>query len=196
MIKRMFDVAASAGAIVITSPVMAAVALAVRTTSTGPVLFSQERVGRYGRPFRIHKFRTMRAHHDGVAVSGTGDPRVTPVGRVLRRTKLDELPQFFDVLAGHMSLVGPRPEVPHYVRQWPEDLRPLILSVRPGITDPGSIHFRNEANELAAALDPQMHYVESILPRKVAAYAAYVQERSFRGDLQILARTVRSVLFE
>ena len=196
MIKRGFDVAASLGALVVTAPVMAAVAVAVKATSPGPVLFTQERVGRHGRPFRIHKFRTMRTDHDGVAVSGTGDPRVTPVGRVLRRTKLDELPQFFDVLVGSMSLVGPRPEVPQYARQWPEDLRPVILSVRPGITDPGSIEFRNEADELAAAEDPETHYVESILPRKAAVYADYVRARTFRGDLRILGRTVRTVLFE
>jgi lipopolysaccharide/colanic/teichoic acid biosynthesis glycosyltransferase len=196
VIKRAFDVAASVGALVVTSPVMAAVAVAVKASSPGPMLFTQERVGRHGRPFRIHKFRTMRTEHDGVAVSGTGDPRVTPVGRVLRKTKLDELPQFFDVLVGNMSLVGPRPEVPQYVSQWPDDLRPVILSVRPGITDPGSIAFRNEADELAAAEDPEAHYVQSILPRKAAAYADYVRGQSLRGDLQILGRTVRTVLFE
>lgn len=194
MLKRAFDVAASAAGLVLTAPVLAATAVAVRTSSPGPVLFRQERVGRGGRPFRIHKFRTMRVDHDGVAVSGTGDPRVTRVGAVLRRTKLDELPQLFDVLRGEMSLVGPRPEVPQYVAQWPADLRPVILSVRPGITDPASIEFRNEADELAAVPDPERHYVEHILPRKAQAYARYVRQQSFVGDLALLGRTLKTVV--
>lgn len=193
-VKRGFDAVVAGAGLVATAPVMAAVAAAVAVESPGGVLFRQERVGLGGRTFRIHKFRTMAAVHDGSLVSATGDARVTRVGRVLRASKLDELPQLLDVLVGDMSLVGPRPEVPVYVAQWPADLRPVILSVRPGITDPGSIAFRNEADELAAAQDPQRHYVESILPRKAALYAAYVRDRSFVGDLRILLDTVRAVV--
>lgn len=195
MIKRVLDTVVSAAALVVTSPALAVVAVAIKATSPGPVLFTQERVGQYGRTFRIHKFRTMRPHHDGLAVSGTGDPRVTGIGAILRKTKLDEIPQFYDVLRGDMSLVGPRPEVPEYVAQWPNEMRPIILSVRPGITDPASIEFRNEGDELALATDPESHYVRSILPRKAAAYVDYVQRRSLVGDLKILGNTAKVVLF-
>lgn len=193
-VKRAFDALVAVVGLVAGAPLLAAVAAAVAVESPGGVLFRQERVGLDGRTFRIHKFRTMRAVHDGSLVSVTGDARVTRVGRVLRASKVDELPQLIDVLVGDMSLVGPRPEVPMYVDQWPSELRPLILSVRPGITDPGSIAFRHEADELAVAPDPERHYVESILPRKAAFYAAYVLERSFAGDLRILRQTVGAVL--
>ncbi|XKH53508.1 sugar transferase [Citricoccus nitrophenolicus] len=195
MIKRVLDTVVSAAALVVTSPALAVVAVTIKATSPGPVLFTQERVGQYGRTFKIHKFRTMRPDHDGLAVSGTGDPRVTRIGAILRKTKLDEIPQFYDVLRGDMSLVGPRPEVPEYVAQWPTEMRPIILSVRPGITDPASIEFRNEGDELALARDPESHYVDSILPRKAAAYVDYVQRRSLVGDLKILGNTAKVVLF-
>lgn len=195
MIKRVLDMVVSAAALVVTSPGLAVVAVTIKATSPGPVLFTQERVGQYGRTFKIHKFRTMRPDHDGLAVSGTGDPRVTRIGAILRKTKLDEIPQFYDVLRGDMSLVGPRPEVPEYVAQWPSEMRPVILSVKPGITDPASIEFRNEGDELALARNPESHYVDSILPRKAAAYVDYVQRRSLVGDLKILGNTVKVVLF-
>ncbi len=192
--KRAFDVVVAGVGLVLSTPVLGVVAAAIAAESPGGAIFRQERVGLHGAPFRIHKFRTMRVDHDGSLVSATGDSRVTRVGAVLRKTKLDELPQLWDVVVGSMSLVGPRPEVPVYVARWPEELRDEILSVRPGITDPGSIAFRNEADELAAASDPEGHYVTSILPRKAALYAAYVRERTFLGDLRILADTVLAVL--
>lgn len=192
--KRAFDAVIAGLGLVVAAPVMAVIAAAVAAESPGGVLFRQDRVGLEGRTFRIHKFRTMRLGHDGRLVSAAGDARVTRVGRVLRATKLDELPQLVDVLVGNMALVGPRPEVPVYVAQWPAELRPIILSVRPGITDPGSIAFRHEARELAAAADPERHYVESILPRKAALYAAYVRDRSFAGDLRILWDTAVAVV--
>lgn len=195
MIKRAMDLVVSAGVLTISSPALLAIAVAVKTTSPGPAIFTQQRVGLGGATFDIHKFRTMRVDHDGLAVSGTGDPRVTSVGRILRKTKLDELPQCYDVLRGKMSLVGPRPEVPHYVALWPGPLRPLILSVRPGITDPASIIYRNEADELAQSEDSEKHYVNVILPRKAQAYAEYVRKRSLWGDLKILGQTVRAVVF-
>ena len=165
---------------------MAAVAVAIRLDGDGPVIFRQERVGRHGVVFRIHKFRTMRPDLPGGLVSPTGDPRITRVGAFLRRSKLDELPQLLDVLQGSMSLVGPRPEVPAYVALWPEDSRQLILSVRPGITDPATVLLRHEAEELASAADPAAYYVADLLPRKVEMYVRYVESGRSSGDLRIL----------
>lgn len=192
--KRAFDVAVSVTALLITSPLFAAIAIAVRLDSKGPALFRHERVGLHGQTFRIHKFRSLHTDEQGGLVTPTNDPRITRVGAVLRRTKVDELPQLLDVLVGHMSLVGPRPEVPQYVAMWPEPERSLILSVRPGITDPASIAFRNEADELAAAEDPEAYYVESLLPRKIMMYSEYVRTRSFFRDVAIIARTLRTVV--
>lgn len=172
------------------APVMAAAAVAVKLDSPGPVFFRQARVGKGGLPFRIHKFRTMRTDVVGANVSTAGDARITRVGKVLRKSKLDELPQLIDVLRGDMALVGPRPEVPEFVRQWSPERRPVILSVRPGITDPASIELRNEADELAAAEDPHQHYVEVLLPRKTSMYVDYVQNRSFIGDIRLIFQTL------
>lgn len=193
-IKRGVDVALSGVALIALSPLLGVLAAAVRLDSRGPAFFRQERVGLNGRTFRIHKFRTMQNVHDGRLVSATGDARVTRVGRFLRKSKLDELPQFIDVLRGEMSLVGPRPELPVYVAQWAPELRGVILSVRPGITDPASIEFRNEADELALASDPEAYYVEELLPRKAAAYVEYVRTRSTGKDLVVLAQTARAVV--
>ena len=192
--KRALDLALAAAGLVVTEPGLGLIALLVRRSSAGPVIFRQERVGRYGRPFRIHKFRTLRVDADGPMVTASGDGRVTRVGAVLRRTKLDELPQLWDVLRGEMSLVGPRPEVPTYAALWPAAERETILSVRPGITDPVSLMFRDEAEDLALAADPDQHYRTTLLPRKARLYAEYVQTRSLAGDLAILFRTVQTLL--
>lgn len=192
--KRAFDVIVSGATLAVLSPALAVIAALVkRDDPSGPVLFTQERVGQGGMPFRIHKFRTMRPDSPGLQVTSDGDPRVTRIGAFSRKTKLDELPQLWDVLVGRMSLVGPRPEVPKYVGLWPEQLRDLILSVRPGITDPASVRWRNESEELAQAADPEAHYVEVLLPQKAAMYAEYVRTRSFWGDLVVLIRTVSAV---
>ncbi|HQF03052.1 MAG TPA: sugar transferase [Phycicoccus sp.] len=189
--KRAIDLAVSGIGLVLLSPVLAVVAgLIKRSEPEAPVLFTQERVGLGGEPFDIHKFRTMRAGAGGLQVTSDGDDRITRVGRVLRKTKLDELPQLWDVARGRMSLVGPRPEVSKYVAQWPAELRDEILSVRPGITDPASIRFRNESEELAAAADPEAHYVHVILPEKARMYAAYARSHSLRGDLKVLWDTL------
>lgn len=194
MLKRAFDLGVSSVLLAVFSPVMALIAALIkRSEPDSPVLFTQERVGRHGRTFRIHKFRTMTAGAPGLAVTSATDARVTRVGSVLRRTKLDELPQLWDVARGEMSLVGPRPEVAHYVDLWPADSRGLILSVRPGITDPASVRFRNEQEELAAAPDPERHYIDVILPEKARMYADYVRHRSLRGDVGVLWRTVVAV---
>lgn len=192
-VQRVVDIAASAGGLVVLAPVMAASAVAIKMDSPGPVFFRQERVGRHGTTFRIHKFRTMRTDVAGANVSTTGDARITRVGRILRKTKLDELPQLIDVLQGHMALVGPRPEVPEFVEKWEPARRSVILSVRPGITDPASIALRNEADELAGAVDPHRYYVEVLLPRKTAMYVDYVRTRSVAGDLSLVVKTIRAV---
>ena len=192
--KRGFDLVVSALLLLVTLPLSVVLAVAVRLTSKGPAFFRQERVGLQGETFRIHKFRSMKVDHSRELVSRTGDSRVTRVGRFLRRSKLDELPQLLDVFVGHMSLVGPRPEVPKYVAMWPAESRQVILSVRPGITDPASIQLRNEADEIAAAGDPERHYIESLLPRKTAIYVDYVNGRSFSGDLAVIARTLAAVI--
>ena len=165
----------------------------IRLDSPGPALFRQERVGRHGRPFRIHKLRTMRQDAAGPAITVGDDPRITRAGRLLRRTRLDELPQFIDVLRGDMSLVGPRPELPRYVAQYPAALRERALSVRPGLTDPASLAFIDEAARLARAADPEREYVEVILPLKLQAAADYAERATLWTDLQVLARTLRAL---
>lgn len=194
MIKRLFDVVVSAALLVVLSPLLAVIAVAVKRDSPGSVLFRQQRVGRHGMPFRIRKYRTMRTEVSGVMITVEHDPRVTEVGRLLRRRKLDELPQLIDVFLGTMSLVGPRPEVPQYVDLWPRELHDVILSVRPGVTDPASIWLRNESLHLSTVQDPERYYTEILLPQKVALYADYVKSRSMTGDLRILYRTVLSVV--
>ena len=191
--KRVFDLVSSVIGLVVLSPVLVVVSLLVWLGDRGPVFFRQERVSRGGRLFRIHKFRTMRVANSGSQVTSADDDRITPLGKVLRKTKLDELPQLIDVALGDMSLVGPRPEVPRYVAMWGDEARAEILSVRPGITDPAAIAYRNEQDELAAAEDPEAHYTQVILPRKVAMYRDYVRNRSFTGDIKVILGTLAAV---
>ena len=197
MAKRAFDLLLSVLGLMLLAPLLAVLALAVRIDSPGPVFFRQERVGRFGRIFRIHKFRTMRvdAPATGPAITVGDDPRVTRVGRMLRGHRLDELPQLIDVLRGDMSLVGPRPEVPRYAANYPEPLRSRVLSVRPGITDPASLDFIDEAALLAGAADPEALYVQTILPRKLAAQAAYAERATLASDLGVIARTLGTLLW-
>ena len=192
MLKRIFDLLTAGASIVLLSPVFLVVAAAVRTSSPGPVIFAQERVGRGFRPFWILKFRTMYVDapaRGGQLTVGAHDPRITPVGRFLRGTKLDELPQLWNVVRGDMSLVGPRPEVPKYVEMFRGDYAE-ILRVRPGITDPASLKYRREADELATAGDPEEEYVRRILPDKIAISKHYLRTSSLVGDAGILIRTV------
>ena len=197
MFKRAFDVVAALLGLLLLGLPMLAVALWIRLDSPGPVFFRQERVGRHGKVFRIHKFRTMRvdAEQRGPQLTVGADARITRVGRVLRANRLDELPQFLDVLAGDMSLVGPRPDVPRYVDQWPADLRARVLAVRPGITDPASLKFRDEATLLARAADPEREYMDVILPRKLALAADYADHASLWTDLAVIGRSVGVLLF-
>jgi lipopolysaccharide/colanic/teichoic acid biosynthesis glycosyltransferase len=190
MLKRAFDATAAALGLVVLSPVLLLAAAAIRLTSPGPVLFRQERVGRDFRPFRICKFRTMRVGPPpAVQVTAGDDPRITPVGRVLRRFKVDELPQLLNVLRGEMSLVGPRPEVPKYVQMFAKEYA-AILRVRPGITDPASLLFRDEAALLGRSPDPERTYIEEVLPQKLRLAAEYVAGASFTGDLGLIFRTL------
>jgi len=193
--KRIFDFLTSLVGFILLSPLFLLVALWVRLDSPGPVFFRQERVGLHGRTFRIHKFRTMRtdAERRGLQITVGSDSRITRAGAFLRKYKLDELPQLLDVLAGEMSLVGPRPEVPRYVAHYPGDVRERILSVRPGITDWASIKFRNENELLSNASDAERTYIEQILPIKQRMHLEYVATRSFGGDLRILLQTLGAV---
>ena len=195
MSKRLMDWLITLALLPVALPLMVAITLWVRLDSPGPALFRQERVGRGGRLFRIHKFRTMRLHDgSGPQITASGDARITRAGRWLRRSKLDELPQLIDVLAGDMSLVGPRPEVPRYMALYPDEARRRILSVRPGITDRAAIGFRDEERLLAASDNPERTYVEQIMPIKQRLYLDYVAHHSIGGDLRILLATVRSVI--
>lgn len=195
MSKAVLDVVGAALGLLVLWPVLVAMAIWIRIDSPGPVFFRQERVGRSGRIFRIHKFRTMveNAERMGGQITVGSDSRITRCGAFLRRTKLDELPQLIDVLLGHMSLVGPRPEVPKYVKLYPEDVRRTVLSVKPGITDPASIQYRNESALLAESADPELTYVRDILPVKLASYRHYVETRSLWGDVKIIFRTLAAI---
>ena len=181
-------------ALLLLAPLLLGVALWIKLDSRGPVFYRQERVGRHGVPFRIHKFRTMHAGAPGLPLTVGEDPRVTRAGALLRRTRVDELPQLIDVLRGAMSLVGPRPEVPRYVAHYPPGLRERALAVRPGITDPASLAFIDEAALLARAADPEREYIEVILPAKLQCAADYAQQASLATDLRVLWQTLRALL--
>lgn len=196
MAKRLFDLAFAVLALLLLSPLLLVVALWVRLDSPGPVFFRQQRVGRNGQLFRIYKFRTM---HTGAELKGPqltvgADIRITRSGTWLRDSKVDELPQLFNVLQGNMSVVGPRPEVPRYVTHYPAAVRSEVLSVRPGITDLASIAFRNESEILACSSDPERAYLEQILPAKLRWAQQYVRNRSLWLDLCIIAWTALAVL--
>lgn len=195
MVKRAFDLFCSAVGLVALAPVFTVVAVSIRIDSPGPVFFRQERVGRFGRVFRIHKFRTMRHRPDvgGPSITVGIDSRVTRLGALLRRYKIDELPQLIDVFEGSMSLVGPRPEVPEYVAHYPVEDRDIVLSVRPGITDLASLEFSDESSLLARAEDPQRFYVEEVLPMKIKYYREYVGTRTLIGDVRIILATLQKV---
>lgn len=193
MIKRLFDLVCSALGLLVLAPVLLLAALWVKLDSPGPALFRQTRVGRHGVPFTIHKFRTMRVEAGAVITIGA-DPRITRSGHFLRQTKLDELPQLWDVLRGVMSLVGPRPELPRYVELYPADLRERVLAVRPGITDPASLAFSHEAELLAAAADPEREYREVVMPAKLKLSADYAARASIATDLRLIVRTLVRVL--
>ncbi|MBK6470870.1 MAG: sugar transferase [Betaproteobacteria bacterium] len=196
MLKRTFDIIGAVVALAVLAPLLLAVAVLIKLDSPGAVFFRQVRVGRHGRPFRIFKFRTMVVDqpHDAPEITLAGDTRITRTGAWLRRTRVDELPQLIDVLRGTMSLVGPRPEVPRYVAHYPPALRERALAVRPGITDPASLDFIDEATLLAQAADPEREYIEVILPSKLQRAADYAEHASLATDVALLWRTLRVLM--
>lgn len=196
ILKRVFDWCASSVGLILLTPLLVAIAICIKLDSSGPVFFRQERVGLRGRIFRIHKFRTMMpdAERRGLQITVGADARVTRTGRWLRKYKLDELPQLLDVWLGSMSLVGPRPEVPRYVAHYPAEVRDLVLSVRPGITDRASIEFKDENEILGHAVDPHEAYLKEVLPIKLRYYVEYVNSRSLIGDIRLILKTLSSII--
>jgi lipopolysaccharide/colanic/teichoic acid biosynthesis glycosyltransferase len=188
--KRGFDLIASACALLVLSPLLLLIAAAVAIESPGGAFFRQVRVGKGGKEFRLLKFRTMRLGSEagGQITVGGRDPRITRIGYVLRKTKLDELPQLLNIVVGEMSVVGPRPEVPRYVALYSEEQR-QVLSVRPGLTSLASIAYIDENEVLGRASDPERVYVDEVMPAKLALDLRYVREHSMRLDLRIIART-------
>lgn len=170
--------------------------LAIKLTSSGSVFFRQTRVGRYENLFRIHKFRTMivNAESKGLKITVGRDPRVTSIGYILRKTKLDELPQLIDVLLGNMSLVGPRPEVPEYIQYYPKELRDKIFSVRPGITDEASITMIDENEILSKSANPEQAYIKEILPLKLSYAAKYAEKSNLFLDIKLILRTLGKIV--
>lgn len=190
--KRWFDFASAGIGMVLISPLLIPVALAVKLTSKGPVFFRQVRTGRLGRPFRIFKFRSMRTStQSGSKLTASGDPRITPVGRLIRAAKIDELPQLLNVMMGEMSLVGPRPEVPQFTAHYTEEQRTVLL-LRPGITGPSASVYEEEL--LATAEDAEKFYLATVLPAKLAIDLDYSEQITFSNDLHILLQTFAKLL--
>ncbi len=189
--KRLFDLFFSIIGLIILFPIFLIIGLLIEFEDGGPVFFIQERVGYKGRIFRIYKFRTMLVGADrmGMKITVDGDKRITKVGKILRKYKLDELPQLFNVIKGDMSLVGPRPEVPYYVNLY--NLRQReVLKLIPGITDPASISFRNESEILAKSKDPECEYINNIMDQKIKLNLSYAEKSSLENDFMIILKTL------
>ncbi len=190
-LKRLYDLVFSSIGLIVLSPLFLVIAAVVKVTDVGPVIFRQRRIGLAGRPFYIWKFRTMvvNAEHAGLSVTCGGDARITPAGRFLRKTKLDELPQLWNVLRGEMSLVGPRPEVPHYVERYTPGQR-KVLALKPGITDLATLEFRNEEELLRSAGDVESFYLAYCVPRKIKLNLQYARRANLWRDSQIILQTL------
>ncbi|MCI6338297.1 MAG: sugar transferase [Prevotella sp.] len=191
MAKRLFDIVSSGIGLLCLAPVFVVMAIWIKLDSRGPVFYRQTRVGRYGRDFRIFKFRSMRVGSDkGRQITvGERDPRITRSGYFIRRYKIDELPQLINVFLGDMSIVGPRPEVRKYVDLYSEEQR-KVFQVRPGITDLASIKYRNENELLSQVDDPDTYYIDVIMPDKLAINLEYIRHQSFMGDIKIIFNTL------
>ena len=189
LLKRIFDVIASFFGLLILSPFLLVAGLLVKFSSEGPVLFTQERIGRHGIPFTIYKFRTMFIDHGGSSVSVRGEKRITPIGAILRRFKIDEFPELWNILIGDMSFVGPRPDMPEYIARLQGEQREM-LSLRPGLTSPASIKYAREEELLSMVPDPQKHFDEVIWPDKMRMNMEYIKRRTFIGDIVLILRTV------
>lgn len=196
MLKRCFDVCAAAVGLLLLSPLLLTVAVWVKLDSHGPVFYRQVRVGKGGRDFRLWKFRSMRPDSDklGLLTVGGRDPRITRSGYFIRKYKIDELPQLFNVISGDMSLVGPRPEVRRYVDLYSAEQR-QVLNARPGITDYASIEYRNENELLAASADPEFTYINEVMPAKLKLNMKYIREQGLGTDLKIILRTLHRIVF-
>ena len=195
MLKRLFDLLLSSVGLILLSPIILVLALLIKLHDRGPVFYRGERVGRGDTIFRIYKFRSMVVNAEKTGVSSTTkeDPRVTPVGRFLRKTKLDELPQLINVLKGEMSIVGPRPEVKKFTDLY-DDKEKVLLELQPGITDYASLWDINEAEVLAGSSDPDKDYMEKIRPEKIRLQLKYWRERSLWTDIKIVLLTIRKML--
>jgi lipopolysaccharide/colanic/teichoic acid biosynthesis glycosyltransferase len=194
-VKRAFDIIAALAGLLVLAPVFATVALLIKFDSPGPVFFKQQRIGRGFRPFWIYKFRTMRADAEGSSQLTIGaDNRITRAGRFLRRSKIDELPQLFNILKGDMTIVGPRPEVPRYVEAFHRDYEE-ILTMRPGLTDLASLKYRNEAALLGRSADPEAEYLRNVLPDKIRLGKEYIRRSSVGFDIHVIMKTLHKVLF-
>jgi len=188
---RTFDTLFSLIVIILTLPISIVIAIAIKLSSRGTIIFTQERIGLHGETFRLYKFRSMRQERnsDDFQLTVGDDSRITGIGRIIRRLKLDELPQFINVLAGDMAIIGPRPEVPHYVSQYTPRMR-KIFDYKPGLTDPASIKFQNEAELLAAVDDPGNLYLGDILPKKISLSLEYQEKRTLLTDFGVILQTV------
>jgi lipopolysaccharide/colanic/teichoic acid biosynthesis glycosyltransferase len=194
--KRIFDIVFSILALLICAPLFLVIALIIKVQSDGPIFFKQERVGQFCSIFEIIKFRTMTvdAEKNGIQITFNNDPRVTTLGKFLRKYKLDELPQFWNVLRGDMSVVGPRPEVSKFVDHYPPELKDKIFSIKPGITDLGSIHFSSESSYLISEDDANIFYVNNILPIKISYYVDYINNKSLMLDIKIIFLTFKKII--
>lgn len=195
--KRLFDIIASGCGLLVLSPVFLVMAIWIKLDSKGPVFYRQVRVGRNNKDFRIFKFRSMRVGSDkgSLVTIGVRDPRITCSGYFIRKYKLDEFPQLINVFLGQMSLVGPRPEVRHYVDYWtPEQMH--VLDVRPGITDPASIKFRNENELMEKTEDPEDYYITVIMQEKIKLYLEYVEKANFWYDIKLIFKTFKVIITE
>jgi lipopolysaccharide/colanic/teichoic acid biosynthesis glycosyltransferase len=194
-LPRQAEAVIALAGLVMVAPLIALAAIAIAVTSRGPVIFRQKRMGRKGRPFTMYKLRTMRVANAGPQVTAGDDVRVTPIGKFLRKTKLDELPELWNVFKGDMSLIGPRPEVPRYI-DLEDPMWRLVLEARPGIADPMTLRLRNEEALLVEVEgDRERFYLETLLPFKLEGYLDYLQARSWRSDLKVLWQTVIAVAF-
>lgn len=194
-IKRCFDIFASGVGLIVLSPLFLVLAVWIKCDSPGPVFYRQVRVGRGNKDFRIFKFRSMRLGSDNgsLVTIGGRDPRITKSGLLIRKFKFDELPQLINVFVGDMSLVGPRPEVRHYVNYWTEE-QMHVLDVRPGITDPASIKFINENELLEKVSDPEDYYINVIMQEKINLYLEYVERAGFWYDIMLIFKTISVIL--
>ncbi len=195
MIKKLFDFFCSLIGVIILSPILLIISLAIKLGSPGPVFYRGLRVGKDKKPFKIFKFRTLVINADKIGGPSTSDddPRLTKIGKFLRKYKLDELPQLFNVIKGEISLVGPRPEVPEYAKLYKNEEQ-IIFKVKPGITDLASLWNADEGAILKGSSDPEKTYLEKIRPEKVRLQIKYVKERSFVGDLKIIFKTLKKIL--